>query len=195
MYAVVLFAENLSRVWMNRHKIDFKVVGWFLLGAMPAAVAGSWLFTRVPDVGLMRILGVFLIGSVVWRYLRRGVKPGFTAPRFMGIGALFAVVSGVVGSAGPSLAPFYPSYGLTKGAFIGTEVLGTAAMHVSKLLTYQSLGAMDSSIWLRGLMLAPVMIAGSFLGKHLMDRIPAGYFVRMVDGVILVLGIWFLCKP
>ncbi len=141
------------------------------------------------------MLGVFLIGSVVWRYLRRGVKPGFPAPRFMGIGALFAVVSGIVGSARPFLAPFYLSYGLTKGAFIGTEALGTAAMHVSKLLTYQTLGAMSAPLWLRGLMLAPVMIAGSFLGKRLMDRIPAGYFVRMVEGIILVFGIWFLCKP
>lgn len=51
LYAVVLFAGNLSRVWMNRRDIDFKVVGWFVLGAMPAAVAGSWLFTRVPDIG------------------------------------------------------------------------------------------------------------------------------------------------
>lgn len=194
LYAVVLFAGNMSRVWMNRHEIEFKVVGWFLLGAMPAAVAGSWLFTRVPDLGLMRMLGVFLIGSVIWRYLRRGVKPSFPATRFMGIGALFAVVSGIVGSAGPFLAPFYLSYGLAKGAFIGTEALGTAGMHVAKLLTYQTLGAMSEPLWLRGLMLAPVMIAGSFLGKRLMDRIPTAYFVRMVEGIIVLFGVWFLCK-
>lgn len=164
LYAVVLFAGNLSRVWMNRREIDFKVVGWFVLGAVPAAVAGSWLFTRVPDVGLMRVLGAFLIGSVMWRYHRRRTKPEFPASRFLGIGALFAVISGIVGNAGPFLAPFYLSYGLAKGAFIGTEALGTAAIHVSKLLTYQSLGAMSAPLWLRGLMLAPVMLAGSFLG-------------------------------
>lgn len=43
-------------------------------------------------------------------------------------------------------------------------------------------------------MLAPVMIVGSFLGKHLMDRIPTRYFVRMVERIIVLFGIWFLCK-
>lgn len=44
-------------------------------------------------------------------------------------------------------------------------------------------------------MLAPVMIVDSFLGKCLMDRIPPSYFVRMVEGIILIFGVWFLCKP
>jgi len=79
LYAVILFSGNLSRVGMNWRQIDFKVVGWFVLGAVPAAVAGSWLFTRMPDTGLLRILGAFLLGSAVLRYLRREAKPGFPA--------------------------------------------------------------------------------------------------------------------
>lgn len=195
LYAVILFSGNLSRVGMNWREIDFKVVGWFVLGAVPAAVAGSWLFTRMPDTGLLRILGAFILLSVAWRYLRRGAKPGFPAHRFLGLGAVFSVISGVVGSAGPFLAPFYLSYGLTKGAFIGTEALGTAAMHVTKLVTYQSLGAMSGSIWLHGLALSPVMLAGSYLGKRIMNRIPASVFVRMVEVIIAGFGLWFLLKP
>lgn len=195
LYAVVLLAGNLSRVWMNRREINFKVVGWFLLGALPAAVAGSWLFTRLPDPGLMPLLGAFLVGSVLRRHLRRHVKPGFPAPRFLGIGAVFAAISGLVGSAGPFLAPFYLNYGLTKGAFIGTEALGTAAMHVGKLFTYQSLGAMSDALWLRGLLLSPVMLAGTFIGKRVMERIPAAFFTRMVEGIVLLFGLWFLFKP
>jgi len=195
LYAVILFSGNLSRVGMNWRQIDFKVVGWFVLGAVPAAVAGSWLFTRMPDTGLLRILGAFLLGSAVLRYLRREAKPGFPAYRFLGLGVVFSTISGVVGSAGPFLAPFYLSYGLAKGAFIGTEALGTAAIHVTKLVTYQTLGVMSELIWLRGLALAPVMIAGSYMGKRIMDRLPATVFVRIVELTIAGFGVWFLLKP
>lgn len=195
LYAVILFSGNLSRVGMNWREIDFKVAGWFVLGAVPAAVAGSWLFTRMPDAGLLRILGAFLLASVAWRYLRRGAKPGFPAHRFLGLGAVFSVISGVVGSAGPFLAPFYLSYGLAKGAFIGTEALGTAAIHVIKLATYQTLGAMSGALWLRGFALAPVMILGSYVGKRIMNRIPAAVFIRMVEVIIAGFGVWFLLRP
>ena len=195
LYAVILFSGNLSRVGMNWREIDFKVVGWFVLGAVPAAAVGSWLFTRMPDVGLLRILGAFLLGSVAWRYLRRATKPGFPAHRFLGLGVVFSTISGVVGSAGPFLAPFYLSYGLAKGAFIGTEALGTAAMHITKLATYQSLGAMSGSIWLRGLALAPVMIVGSYVGKRILERIPSAAFVRIVEVTIAGFGVWFLVRP
>lgn len=45
----------------------------------------------------------------------------------------------LVGNAGPFLAPFYLSYRLVKGAFIVTEALGTAVMHIMKLGTYHEL--------------------------------------------------------
>ncbi|BET67373.1 hypothetical protein ASA1KI_22910 [Opitutales bacterium ASA1] len=68
-------------------------------------------------------------------------------------------------------------------------------MHVTKLVTYQPLGAMSGSIWLRGIALAPVMIAGSYVGKRVVDRIPAAKFVRLIEGVIAAFGVWFLVLP
>lgn len=195
LYTLVLFSGNLSRVGLNWRLIDLKVVGWFVLGAVPAALLGSWLFTRMPDNGLLRLLGVFLIGTVVWRYLRRNDRSGFPASRFALLGAVFSMISAIVGSAGPFLAPFYLAHGLVKGAFIGTEALGTAAMHITKLAAYQSLGAMNTSLWLKGLILAPLMIAGSLIGKRIMERLPATIFIRLVEFIILGFGFWFLLAP
>lgn len=194
MYAVAQLIGNLSRVAFNWSTIEYRVVAWFVAGAVPCAVLGSWLFTRIPDTGLLRVLGVFLIASVAVRRLHRGQPRTFAPHWFAPIGGLFAVVSGVVGSAGPFLAPFFLSYGLVKGAFIGTEALGTAVMHVAKLASYQGLGAMSPVIWLTGLLLGPVMIGGSYLGKVVLDRIPASVFTAIVEAAILAFGIWFLIK-
>jgi uncharacterized protein len=195
MYAIAHLAGNLARIRLNRADIDLGVVRWFCLGAVPCAVVGAWLFTRIPDTDLLRVLGAFLVASVLARRLAgerfRIHHRGWFAP----IGGAFATISGIVGSAGPFLAPFFLSYGLMKGAFIGTEALGTAIMHLVKLGAYQGLGAMTASIWLSGLVLAPVMIAGAVAGKHIVARIPVRAFIMLVDVIVLGFGAWFLFAP
>ena len=39
---------NGSRVWFNRREVDWRVVGWFAVGAVPFAFAGGFLFARAP---------------------------------------------------------------------------------------------------------------------------------------------------
>lgn len=195
MYAVASLIGNLSRVHLNRPLLDFKVFGWFTAGAIPLAVLGAWLFTRIPDPGLVRLLGAFLLISVIARRVHPALRRSFQPFWFAPIGGLFAVVSAVVGSAGPFLAPFYLSYGLTKGAFIGTEALGTAVMHIAKLSTYHGLGVMSSVTWLGGLVLGPVMVLGSFAGKHILDRIPMRVFLLIIEAVLVGFGLWFLLRP
>jgi len=194
IYAVAQLVGNLSRVAFNRPLIDYKVVVWFILGAIPFAVFGSWLFTRLPDTGLLKVLGIFLVGSVILRRAHLSRRTRFHPRWFAPIGGVFSIVSAIVGSAGPFLAPFYLSYGLTKGAFIGTEALGTAIMHVAKLSTYQSLGAMNLSMWIAGILLGPIMVAGSFAGKKILDRLPVQVFLIIVETAIVGFGIWFLIK-
>lgn len=194
IYAVAQLIGNLSRVGFNRPLINYRVVAWFALGAIPLAILGSWLFTRIPDHGLLKILGGFLVISVIARRLHPSLRSKFQTWWFAPIGGIFSVISAIVGSAGPFLAPFYLTYGLTKGAFIGTEALGTAIMHVAKLVTYQGLGAINEKMWIAGILLGPLMIAGSFAGKKILEKIPAHVFLIIVEVAILGFGIWFLIK-
>jgi uncharacterized membrane protein YfcA len=50
------------------------------------------------------------------------------------------------------------------------------------------------SIYLHGLMLGPVMIAGGYLGKQVVDRLPAHLFTRLIDLTVAAYGLWFLVK-
>src|SRR3990167_8616853 len=63
---------NLSRVWFNRGELEFRVVGWFALGGVPAALVGGFLFASAPLSFLTRILGIFLIGVVLYRHIGKG---------------------------------------------------------------------------------------------------------------------------
>jgi uncharacterized membrane protein YfcA len=194
IFSVVALVSNLSRVGMNWHSIDRRAVAWYSLGSIPFTLLGAWLFTRIPDSGLLRILGAFLIASVIARRLHPALRSTFPPQWFSLIGGVFAVFSSITGSAGPFVAPFYLSYGLTKAAYIGTEALGATIAHIIRLGAYQSFGAITPKIWLYGLMLGPLMISGTFLGKRLLSRIPTKLFILIIELAVLGFGIRFIVK-
>jgi len=185
---------NGSRVWFNRRELDWRVVGWFAVGAVPLALIGGYLFATAPLSALTRLLGVFLLLVVVWRHLRPKRTGSFPAPVFAGIGAGASFLSALLGSVGPIMAPLFLSYGLVKGAYIGTEALATVVMHVTKLFAYHQTAVLTGFGALVGLALGPIMIVGSWLGKKIVDRLPEKVFIGIIEGVLIVAGLLFLFR-
>lgn len=183
---------NGSRVWFNRHELNWKVVGWFALGGVPMALLGGVLFAHAPLAALTRVLGAFLILIVVWRHLprRSAWKPSLKSFAVIGAGSSF--LSALLGSVGPLMAPFFLAYGLVKGAYIGTEALSTVVMHVAKLVAYRESAILPLHSVLMGLALGPIMVAGSFAGKRVVDRLPERVFVLIIDLTLLAAGVLFI---
>lgn len=193
LYALVQFSGNLARIGFNWRDIDWAVVWRFALGALPAAVLGAWLFTVLPDVALTRLLGAFLLLSVLWRHAaRRSSERRFPVNGFVPVGSAFALVSSLVGSAGPFVVPFYVGYGLVRSAFIGTEAAGTAFVHIFKLASYEIWQGIPATVWLHGLLLAPAMLLGAWLGRRWLKRVSETVFLHLVDVVLLLFGVFFL---
>jgi uncharacterized membrane protein YfcA len=183
---------NGSRVWFNRTELALPVVGWFAVGAVPAALLGGVLFASAPLPLLKRLLGIFLLATVAYRHLNknRGYRPSLQS--FAGIGAIFSFLSALVGSVGPIMAPFFLAYGLVKGAYIGTEACATVVMHVTKLVAYGGTSVLTFQNVMAGLALGPLMILGSFLGKKVLDRLPEWVFVWLVEATLILAGLGFL---
>lgn len=198
LYALVQCSGNISRLSINHRHIRWPIVLFFVLGAIPAALAGAWLFTRTPDGYLLRILGAFLLISVVVRRCIAWQKNGNLTHKvlplwvFTPVGAVFALISATVGSGGPILAPFYISAGVLKNAYIGTEALATGIMQITKILRYQQLGVIPLQLWLTALGLAPLMLLGAYLGSRSIARLHKNVYVAIVDGVVCAYGIWFI---
>jgi uncharacterized membrane protein YfcA len=183
---------NGSRVWFNRHELDSRVVAWFALGGVPMALVGGFLFAHAPLAALNRVLGAFLILIVVLRH--RPKLSGFKPPlkSFALIGAVSSFLSALLGSVGPLMAPFFLAYGLLKGAYIGTEALSTVVMHLAKLIAYRESAVLPLHAIASGLALGPIMVAGSFAGKRVVDRLPERVFVVFIDITLLAAGVLFL---
>lgn len=185
---------NASRVWFNRHELNYRVVAWFALGGVPLALVGGWLFARVPLPGLTRLLGLFLLVVVAWRHLRPNPTGRLPLRAFALIGAGASFLSALLGSVGPIMAPFFLAYGLVKGAYIGTEALSTVVMHVTKLVAYRQAAVLPMASILAGLALGPAMILGSWIGKRIVDRLPQRVFVYLIEATMTAAGLLFLIR-
>jgi hypothetical protein len=183
---------NGSRVVINRDAVDRRIVGWFALGGIPAALIGGFLFAAAPLDALTRLIGAFLLASVAWRHIRPRPSGALGPRTFTVIGAFFAFASALVGSIGPLMAPFFLAAGLVKSAYIGTEAAATVVMHVAKLVAYGTAALLTAATVGIGLVMAPAMIVGSLIGKRIVDRLPERVFVAIIEVVLVVTGLVFL---
>lgn len=185
---------NGSRVWFNRRELNWSVVGWFSIGAVPMGLIGGYVFATAPLSALTRLLGAFLLFTVVWRHLRKQEpgRPPLKSFAVIGAGATF--LSALLGSVGPIMAPFFLAYGLLKGAYIGTEAMSTVVMHVTKLVAYRQTSVLTLSAVAVGLALGPIMVLGSFVGKKVVDRLSERVFVFIIDAVLTIAGLMFLVR-
>jgi hypothetical protein len=185
---------NLSRVVFNRRALKWPVIWRFSLGAVPAAVIGGIIFATAPATALVRLLGVFLVIMVAYRHTRWGKNARLTLRGFIPLGAVSGILSAVLGTVGPFAAPFFLSFGLIKGAYIGTEAMTAVVMHVTKLGVYGSYALIGLRSLLIGIAIGAVMILGTFLGKRLLNKVPEHVFPYIIEGTMLIAGIIFLVR-
>jgi hypothetical protein len=194
MVTLANLASNVSRVGVHWREIDRRVVLWFSLGAIPLTVLGTWIFTKAEPGLLTRLLGAFLIGVVVWRRLRPAPPKKRSPVWFLPVGLGFGFLNGLLSSIGPLMAPFFLSYGLIKGSYIGTDALATVFMQSTKLVVFGSANFLTPTVLLYGFILVPFMFLGPVLGKWLLDRLPDWVFTVIIEVTLFVAGIDFLVR-
>lgn len=117
-----------------------------------------------------------------------------TLKGFLPLGAASGLMSATMGVVGPVAAPFFLAYGLVKSAYIGTEAMTTVVMHVTKLGVYGGYDLLNLSTIFIGLAIGAIMFLGTYLGKHILDRIPDRVFPYIIEGVLLFSGILFIVR-
>lgn len=191
--SVAMLLNTLARAVANRDHIDWRVVRWFAIGSVPAAVAGGVAFANAPAELLVRALGGFLLALVVWRHLpKRAGRRRVGIRRFMPVGAGQGFLSAVFGGAGPFGAHFYLDYGLVRNAFIGTVAVGTLLINIAKVSVYSGYTILDVPLFTLALGLGVVMAGGAYAGATIVKHVSERLFTYLVEGVMVASGIALL---
>lgn len=192
---VTMLLGNLARIWWSRGEIDRAVVVRFSLGAVPATALGTALYAGAPAEWLGRIVGVFLVAAVP---LRRVLASGLFRMRlrhFPVLGASIGFLSALVVTTGPLNTPFFLAYGLRRRAYIGTETVCALAMHLARGAALARYALLTWEVVVVGVVLGSTMFAGSWLGRHLLDRMSERVFLGVVEALLVVMGLHSLLFP
>jgi hypothetical protein len=183
---------NASRVMLWWREVDWRACAAYSITAIPAAALGAKTLVTIPPRLADGVLGVFFILMIPARRWLVGTGLRIGLWHLAAAGAAIGYVTGIVVSTGPINTPFFLAYGLAKGAFIGTEALGSLGMYVSKVIAFRSFGVLPDTVVVHALIIGASLMAGSFASKRLLLRLPAERFYLLMEAVLLVSGLTML---
>lgn len=187
--AVAALMANGSRVAVWWREVDWAAAAIYSATAIPFAILGASTFLSLNVHAIELGLGVFLLAVVPVRHWLRRANLKLQRWHLALVGAGIGFLTGIVASTGPINAPFFLAYGLSKGAYLSTEALGSVAVGLGKTGTFTFYGAMTLENFLRGIGVGSGLMVGSIAGKRIVMRMDASQFETVMDAVILVAGV------
>ena len=190
--AIAAIMANASRVVAWWREVDWRVTAAYSATGIPAAALGAKTLLTLPPGVIELVLGIFFISMIpVRRWMARQAWK-LTLWHMAGVGAVIGYITGIVVSTGPINAPFFLAYGLVKGAYLGTEAMGSLAVYVAKAITFRSFNALPLEIIIKGVIIGSSLVAGAFIAKRLVLRLDGEKFRLLMDGLLWVAGVTML---
>lgn len=190
--AIASILANASRVAAWWRDIDWRAVGAYSVAAVPASALGAATLLVLPMRGVEAGLGLFFIAMIPVRRWMAQQQFKSRLWHLAAFGAGIGFLTGIVATTGPLNAPFFLAYGLVKGAYLGTEAMGSLAMFVTKAITFRSLGVLPVETLGKGLVIGSSLVAGAFIAKRFVRQLDPQRFRLLMDGLLLVAGLTML---
>lgn len=190
--ALAAILANISRVMAWRREIHWKAWAAYSVTGIPAAALGARTLWSLPSSLVDIALGIFFLLMIPTRRWIESRKLQLRLWQLSIAGGVIGFLTGIVLSTGPLSIPAFTAYGLTKGAFLGTEAASSLVLYISKAVTFRELGALPADVIIKGTIVGSSLMAGTFLAKRLVQRMSVVTFRFTLDLLLLVSGISLL---
>jgi uncharacterized protein len=196
LLAALGLANGLWLTWSARKEVHWCEGRRLLLGAVPGAAAGLYLFHRASDEGLRGLLGVVvaLLGLWLARQGERAPTAQWSRAWAPGAGVLGGVLAGLYGLSGPPAIFYLAGRPLDAGAFRATLLFYITVLDVIISSGYSAGGFLPGSLWLTALALLPAALLGSWLGERLQRRASEKLFLRIAGLSLAAMGLFMACR-
>ena len=190
--AVASIMANLSRVMVWWREVDWRACAAYSATGIPAAALGARTLLVLPPRVVEVVLGAFFIAMIPARRWLAARKLKLRRWHLALIGLAIGFLTGIVVTTGPLSVPVFLAYGLVKGAFLATEAAGSLGIYVAKSVVFRSFGALPWDAIAKGLVIGASLMAGSYLAKRFVLRLPPERFRLLMDGLMLASGLAML---
>jgi uncharacterized protein len=190
--AIAGVLANLSRVAVWWREVDWRAAAVYCATGIPFAALGARTLLALDPRVIEFVLGAFFLIMIPTRrrLLNRGVSIGMPGLALAGAGVGY--LSGLVASTGPLNTPFFLAYGLTRGAFVSTEALGSLGVFGTKTMVFHTFGALPSDTVARGLIVGSSMMGGALVAKRFLAHLEPRQFQLLMDVAMMAAGLTLL---
>jgi uncharacterized membrane protein YfcA len=190
--AVTALMANASRAAVWWREIDWKACAVYGATGVPGAAVGATTLLQLPARPVELALGVFFLAMIP---VRRWMQASAFRVRLWHlaiVGAVIGFLTGIVVSTGPINTPFFLAYGLTKGAFLSTEAMGSILVSGTKAIVFNRFGALPWETLSKGLIVGASVFCGSFVAKRFVLRIEPAQFRLLMEALMAAAGVTML---
>lgn len=193
----MLVAGDIGAVLLYRRQADWGPIRRTLPVALGGVVLGWWLMKARPQADFRRIIGgvVLVLVLVQWaRYWRPAWFTGLPHSRPFAwlIGWTAGITTMIANAAGPIMGIFFLLLDLGKQGFVGTMSWFFLILNVCKLPFSWDLGLIRGDTLIFNAVLVPLIVAGLFLGRWMIAKLPQKLFDTLVLGFAAVAAVKLL---
>jgi uncharacterized protein len=175
------------RKWDWRHSL------LLMAGGIPGTLLGWWIFGSISPDGIRLMVGLSALGFVLWQIARqRGWyrppdhDPGAAKGLFWG--TVTGFTSFISHAGGPPASMYLLGIGLDKTRYQASTVLVFWWVNLIKLPAYIQIGMLNRGLVAPILILAPIAVAGVFLGVWAHRRVSDKFYFRLTYTLLAVTG-------
>lgn len=183
--AIASVFGNLGRVLAWWREIRWRPVLAYSLTGAPAAVLGAHTLLTIPPAAVDVFLAVFFLAMIPLRRVLRRSHVRIRLWHMAIAGACVGFLTGLVLSTGPLSVPVFTGYGMSGGAFLGSEAAAALLLYAGKLATFGGAGVLGPPVLARGFVIGTALLAGSICGKWVVRRLRARTYELLIDAVLL----------
>jgi uncharacterized membrane protein YfcA len=187
-------SSNLVKIAFFRKGFNARLVLSIGIPAVAFVIAGAllskYIETRLLEIGL----AIFLIGTSITllTFKQITVKPNL--PNSIGGGVFSGFIAGLLGTGGVIRGITLAAYNLRMDVFIATSAIIDLAIDASRSIVYYYNGYIGKDILYLVPILLLVSIAGTFIGKKILNHISEQQFKSFVLILALLTGLATLSR-
>lgn len=188
----LLLAMDVKTIQYYYHHASRADLRRVIPAAIAGIVVGGLLLGRLPDDMLKLMLGLISIVFALWQQLAPVLG------RMRGAGWLWGGLSGLtstlIHAGGPPINIYLIARQLPKLTWLATAGIFFGIMNAIKVVPYLMTGQWTIKTFVTSLLLLPVALFGTWLGRHIQGRIPDRQFMLCCRALLLASGLLLMAQ-
>jgi uncharacterized membrane protein YfcA len=188
---VMLLVGDLVAVWTYRRSVDWRLIGRLVVPVLVGIGLGAVFLGWVDGVVLKRTIAVILLVLLVI-----GLWPERLAVHRRSVGMAYGGLAGfttmVANAGGPPMNLYLLAAKYDKWRFLGTTAWFFFAVNLTKLPVSIGIGIVRPDTALVAVVLAPVVLVGTWIGRLAITRIDQATFDKLVTVFVAISALYLL---